>query len=853
MNKEDYCELWDVDDGSTIDWAEDEASEDESPTSASSSNIQILYYCRLLAIFLLSWQSKFNLSDSAIRALLQFIVILLSLLNKVIGSQLLSALTVALPKSCIQCRSILKISDKTFKKYVSCVKCCSIYSMEECVEKDLRGKQVSKRCPYIRFPTHPQTQYRQICGSLLLKEVKYGHKNFCYPFRTFCWKSIIDTLHGLLSRPGFLQNCEHWRTRYTQSSFLLDIYDGRIWTDFQVVKGREFLKQPNNFGLMMNIDWFQPFKRTTYSVGVIYIVIMNLPREERFLPKNVIICGVIPGPAEPKKDINSYLTPLVSDLQRLWNGVFMELPTSRLPVLVRAALLCIAADIPATRKTCGFTGHNSTMGCSKCLKQFDIKVGESSDYSGYDRHNWPKRTDEHHRHHSSLYRNARTKSAQNYIAKSTGVRFTILHELEYFNCVRFHVVDPMHNLLLGTAKHIMSVWIKQEIIRPFQYDQLQASVDCFTFPSDIGRIPYKIASGFSGFTADQWRIWTVILSPIALKSILPPVHYRCWSLFVEACYLLCSRSLSYRSAEKADDLLLEFCTTFQSLYGSECCTANMHMHCHLKECTYDYGPVYSFWLFSFERFNGLLGSIQSNKRSIEPQLMKRFICDQQLHSESLTTELRESNTLEILSNYHVVKGSVAQQITHTTGNCSSCPSSSFVATTASYSILGPTVEDALNSDMYDCLRGVYANKEPENFVKCLRSYLKVGAVLHKGRIFGSTMSRRVNASNILAKHPSLEYRAAQVQHFCLHKVILKENTGEKVVQKMCALVSWYDLHPEREWFCKPANIYCKYFHSDGFVFLSDIACRLATSVKSVKFQYGFESVLCVVPLESQQI
>lgn len=159
MNKEDYCELWDVDDGSTIDWAEDEASEDESPTSASSSNIQIMYYCRLLAIFLLSWQSKFNLSDSAIRALLQFIVILLSLLNKVIGSQLLSALTVALPKSCIQCRSILKISDKTFKKYVSCVKCCSIYSMEECVEKDLRGKQVSKRCPYIRFPTHPQTQY----------------------------------------------------------------------------------------------------------------------------------------------------------------------------------------------------------------------------------------------------------------------------------------------------------------------------------------------------------------------------------------------------------------------------------------------------------------------------------------------------------------------------------------------------------------------------------------------------------------------------------------------------------------------------------------------------------------------
>ena len=127
----------------------------------------------------------------------------------------------------------------------------------------------------------------------------------------------------------------------------------------------------------------------------------------------------------------------------------------------------------------------------------------------------------------------------------------------------------MHNLLLGTGKHALSVWIKLEIIRPHQYDQLQEMEDAFSFPSDIGRIPYKIASGFSGFTADQWRTWIVILSPIILKEILPPVHYRCWSLFLEACYLLCCRSVSLRSVDKADDLLLEFCTTFVNLYGAE--------------------------------------------------------------------------------------------------------------------------------------------------------------------------------------------------------------------------------------------------------------------------------------------
>ena len=41
-------------------------------------------------------------------------------------------------------------------------------------------------------------------------------------------------------------------------------------------------------------------------------------------------------------------------------------------ICILAALMCVASDIPATIEVCGFTGHNSTMGCSKCLKPFII-------------------------------------------------------------------------------------------------------------------------------------------------------------------------------------------------------------------------------------------------------------------------------------------------------------------------------------------------------------------------------------------------------------------------------------------------------------------------------------------------
>ena len=72
----------------------------------------------------------------------------------------------------------------------------------------------------------------------------------------------------------------------------------------------------------------------------------NIPRRERFHQQNITLVGVIPGPKEPELHINSLLQPVVYDLQKLWKGVQM-LTYHGVPVLVRAALLCVGCDIPA--------------------------------------------------------------------------------------------------------------------------------------------------------------------------------------------------------------------------------------------------------------------------------------------------------------------------------------------------------------------------------------------------------------------------------------------------------------------------------------------------------------------------
>ena len=91
-----------------------------------------------------------------------------------------------------------------------------------------------------------------------------------------------------------------------------------MWIDFQCPKGEHFLENKGSIGLMLNIDWFQPFKHRQYSIGVIYMVIMNLPRALRFKRENLLLIGLIPGPKEPSKTINTFLAPVVRELLVLW-------------------------------------------------------------------------------------------------------------------------------------------------------------------------------------------------------------------------------------------------------------------------------------------------------------------------------------------------------------------------------------------------------------------------------------------------------------------------------------------------------------------------------------------------------
>ena len=205
----------------------------------------------------------------------------------------------------------------------------------------------------------------------------------------------------------------------------------------------------------------------------------------------------------------------------------------------------------------------------------------------------------------------------------TGIRYSILIKLPYFDPIRFTVIDPIHNLFLGTAKQVMKkIWIENDLLTK---EVIQARVDSMSTPSGIGRIPRKISSSFSSFTAEQWKNWVIVFSTFALRGVWPQEHYSCSQAFVLSCFFLCRREISSTELRKADLLLLKFCKSVENLYGKEVITPNMHLHCHLAECVHDYGPTYGFWLFSYKRYNSIVGSYPTNKRNTSEQFMRRFL------------------------------------------------------------------------------------------------------------------------------------------------------------------------------------------------------------------------------------
>ena len=334
---------------------------------------------------LLSWSMHYGVSDNGMSALLKLLKASLAVTEHEpqhvpVSEQLPTTLKGAL--------SLLTFSEPPqILELLTCRGCLSVYD-----EWKKMDPVAHPTCIHVAAPLHIQTSRRIVCGHPLFSTSPGSHRHIPRPILVYPYVPITHTLRSFLLRPGFVELCQviHRQPVGDDCGLMCDIYDGKMWKEFATVNGQPFLDSTSsseiNIAFQLNVDWFKPFVHTNYSVGGIYLTILNLPRNVRYHLENTLLVGIVPGPTEPRLHMNSFLFPLVAELLDLWNGV--HLPISHLnglqfQVLVRAALISVVCDIPALNKVAGFVGHTALKGCSKCLRNFPTQsFGETPDYSG---------------------------------------------------------------------------------------------------------------------------------------------------------------------------------------------------------------------------------------------------------------------------------------------------------------------------------------------------------------------------------------------------------------------------------------------------------------------------------------
>ena len=144
----------------------------------------------------------------------------------------------------------------------------------------------------------------------------------------------------------------------------------------------------SHLGLMLNLDWFQPFDGTIHSTSAIYAAICNLPRDMQFKRKNMLLLELLLELNEVSlHKINHYLAPIVNELQLLWSGLTLDC-TFKYPQgrKICAALILVSCDIPAARKICGHI--SALVFCHWCQKHANYEDGQHNFAGMQDMDNW---------------------------------------------------------------------------------------------------------------------------------------------------------------------------------------------------------------------------------------------------------------------------------------------------------------------------------------------------------------------------------------------------------------------------------------------------------------------------------
>ena len=337
--------------------------------------------------------------------------------------------------------------------YLQCPACYALYAYMP-TNASPSAPPRTERCTFRSTPAS------EPCDVPLWTERRVGAHSIPTPRRKYVHQSLKEWVGRLLARPGVEDILDRPLER-PESERLKDIWDSPVFRNFRDEDGSHFFAKHGDegrFAFSLGADSFHPLHnleaKQVMSATAIFLVLLNLPEDQRYKHKNMYLAGVIPGPGKPSLDqINHALSLVVKELLEFWKGVYSTRTAKFLDGrFTKGALIPLVCDMLAARQIAGLGSVNSKFFCTFCL--LTIQEIENLDKSS-----WPERQLYEQLVWARQWKECPSERDRKSLFDLHGVRWSALLDLPYWNPILFSVVDQMHAAYLGLYQtHCRKLW-----------------------------------------------------------------------------------------------------------------------------------------------------------------------------------------------------------------------------------------------------------------------------------------------------------------------------------------------------------------------------------------------------------
>lgn len=381
--------------------------------------------------------------------------------------------------------------------------------------------------------------------------------------------------------------------------------------------------------LVLNTDGAQQFKSTRKSLWPIQLYQNYLPPSMRYVSDNILVVGLFFG--EKKPNVSQFFLPFARESQRIFknNGLSVVYNNEKLNLL--PLVTHCSCDLPAKSMVQELIQYNGFNACGYCMHPGVSIKNNSVNKSSTVRYTRQENENINLRSHEDMLRIMKQIVKRKNSEPIDGIKnLSCMIGFKNFDLVHGFAIDYMHCVLLGVMKTLFNLWLNsscKEIYRISNDDLkiLDQRILAIKPTSNITRKPRSIILERANFKANEYRSLLLYYLRYCLPGLLPMDFVHHFQLLSASIYLLLQDTISEDEIAKAENMLIRFADEFETKYGKNSVTMNVHLLRHISNAVRNLGPLWAQSVFGFETNNGVLVQSANGSKRLVEEMAEKYI------------------------------------------------------------------------------------------------------------------------------------------------------------------------------------------------------------------------------------